>query len=157
MLFLFKKSKCFQKFKISYFLVLTLKNKISQIWAVRSQYFTLAITISQSIKNLDSIMLENDHKCISQYILFWISAQDSCFKNSNIHAVDRPKGNALCAIFDFYLTISKSWLWASLAVQMVKNLPAMKEIQVWSLGLEDPLEKGMATHSSILVWRIPWT
>ena len=40
---------------------------------------------------------------------------------------------------------------------MVKNLPAMQEIQVLSLGWEDPLEKGMATHSSILTWRIPWT
>ena len=38
-----------------------------------------------------------------------------------------------------------------------KNLPAMRETQIWSLGWEDPLEKGMATHSSILVWRIPWT
>ena len=40
---------------------------------------------------------------------------------------------------------------------MVKNLPAMQEIQVPSLGWEDPLEKGMATHSSILACRIPWT
>ena len=40
---------------------------------------------------------------------------------------------------------------------MVKNLPAMQETQVQSLGGEDPLEKEMATHSSILVWRIPWT
>ena len=42
-------------------------------------------------------------------------------------------------------------------VQTVKNLPAMQETWVRSLGQEDPLEKGMATHSSILVWRIPWT
>ena len=42
-------------------------------------------------------------------------------------------------------------------VQMVKNLPAMQETLVQSLGLEDPLEKGMATHSSILAWKIPWT
>ena len=41
--------------------------------------------------------------------------------------------------------------------QTVKNLPEMQETQVPSLGQEDPLEKGMATHSSILVWRIPWT
>ena len=41
--------------------------------------------------------------------------------------------------------------------QMVKNLPAMWETWVPSLGGEDPLEKGMATHSSILAWRIPWT
>ena len=40
--------------------------------------------------------------------------------------------------------------------QMVKNLPAMRETRVWSLDREDPLEKGMATHSSILAWRIPW-
>ena len=40
---------------------------------------------------------------------------------------------------------------------MVKNLPAMRETQVSSLGLEDPLEKGMATHCSILAWRMPWT
>ena len=41
--------------------------------------------------------------------------------------------------------------------QMVKNLPAMQKMQVWSLGQEDPLEKGMATHSSILSWSIPWS
>ena len=44
----------------------------------------------------------------------------------------------------------------SQVVQMVKNLPAMQETWVWSLGWEDPLEKEMATHSSILAWRIPW-
>ena len=41
--------------------------------------------------------------------------------------------------------------------QMIKNLPVMWETWVQSLGWEDPLEKGMATHSSILAWRIPWT
>ena len=46
---------------------------------------------------------------------------------------------------------------ASLAAQMVKNQPAMQEIRVQSLGREDPLEEGMATHSSILAWRIPLT
>ena len=40
---------------------------------------------------------------------------------------------------------------------MVKNLPVMQEMQVQSLGWEDPLEKGMAIHFSILAWRIPWT
>ena len=40
--------------------------------------------------------------------------------------------------------------------QMVKSPPAMQKIQVQSLGWEDPLEKGMTTHSSILAWRIPW-
>ena len=48
-------------------------------------------------------------------------------------------------------------VWAFLVTQMVKNLPAMQETQVWSLGQEDPLEKGIFTHSSILAWRIPRT
>ena len=50
--------------------------------------------------------------------------------------------------------------WASLVAQMVKNLPAMQELQetqVRSLSQEDPLEEGMATHSSIIAWRLPWT
>ena len=47
--------------------------------------------------------------------------------------------------------------WASIVAQLVKNLPAMQETWVQSLGWEDPLEKGNATHSSILAWRIPWT
>ena len=46
---------------------------------------------------------------------------------------------------------------AFLVAQMVKNLSAMQDTWIWSLGLEAPLEKGMATHSSILTWRIPWT
>ena len=53
--------------------------------------------------------------------------------------------------------ISSVMLRASLIAQSVKNLPAMQETQVQFLGWEDPLEKEMATHSSILVWRIPCT
>ena len=47
--------------------------------------------------------------------------------------------------------------WASLVAQLVKNLPAVQETRVRSLGWEDPLEKEMATHSSILAWKISWT
>ena len=47
--------------------------------------------------------------------------------------------------------------WASLVSNLVKNLPAMWETWVQSLNWEDPLENGIATHSSILAWRIPWT
>ena len=47
--------------------------------------------------------------------------------------------------------------WASLLAQLAKNLPAMRETWVQSLDWEDPLEKGKATHSSILAWRISWT
>ena len=47
--------------------------------------------------------------------------------------------------------------WASLVAQLVKNLPAMRETWVRSLGWKDPLEKGKAIHTGILAWRIPWT
>ena len=47
--------------------------------------------------------------------------------------------------------------WASLVAQSVKNLPAVQETRMWSLGWEDPLEKEMPTHSSILAWKISWT
>ena len=49
------------------------------------------------------------------------------------------------------------YTWSSLVTQLVKNPPAIWETRVQSLDWEDPLEKGKATHSSILVWRIPWT
>ena len=47
--------------------------------------------------------------------------------------------------------------WASQVAQLVKNLPAIQETWVRSLGWEDPMEKGKATHSSVLAWKIPWT
>ena len=52
--------------------------------------------------------------------------------------------------------IAASFVIASLAAQMVKNLPVMQETQVQSLSQEDPLEKEMATHSGTLAWKIPW-
>ena len=55
------------------------------------------------------------------------------------------------------ISYALQYLGASLVAQLVKNLSAMQETWVQSLGWEDPLEKGKATHSSILAWRIPWT
>ena len=56
------------------------------------------------------------------------------------------------SVYSYTYTLSGN----SLVVQSVKNLPAVQETWVQSLGWEDPLEKGMATRSSILAWRIPW-
>ena len=71
-------------------------------------------------------------------------------------------------VVEFLPAMQEAWVWspgnartlmfrASLMAETVKNLPAIQEIQVQSLGWADLLEKGMATHSSILAWRIPWT
>ena len=58
---------------------------------------------------------------------------------------------------EFFIDDLYRHLWASLVAQMVKNLPAVWETWVRSLGWEDLLEKEMATHSSILAWKTPWT
>ena len=62
-----------------------------------------------------------------------------------------PLNYTSCKLTDFFPPLG-----ASLVIQTVKNLPAVQESQVQSPGQEDPLEKGMATLSSILAWRIPW-
>ena len=62
-----------------------------------------------------------------------------------------------CPPLTFYLSSIIGWFGASLVAQMVKNPPAMQKTWLWSLSWEDPLEKGMATHSSTLTWRIPWS
>ena len=66
---------------------------------------------------------------------------------------------SLSDLVNFFLDVNQLFdpLGSSLVAQMVKDLPAMWETQVRTLGWEDPLEKGMATHSSILAWGIPWT
>ena len=63
----------------------------------------------------------------------------------------------LISSYLLYLLYLGPSLWTSLVAQTVKNLRAMRETWVRSMGQEDPLEKGMATHSSILAWRIPLT
>ena len=59
--------------------------------------------------------------------------------------------------YEELLVIQSEHVCASLMAQRVKNPAAMQRTQVRSLGREDPLEKGMATHSSILAWEVPWT
>ena len=67
----------------------------------------------------------------------------------SILGLERSAGERIGYLFQYS--------WASLVAQMVKNPFAMWETWVLSLGWEDPLEKGKATHSNILAWRIPWT
>ena len=82
--------------------------------------------------------------------VFQIASSDKLYGNYGPNVTSSI--NSFAVLFVFVLCV-----WASLTAQMVKNLPAMQETWIWSLGWEDPLEKGMATHSSILAWRIPRT
>ena len=72
---------------------------------------------------------------------------------------EAPKVTILFYIFVSNVNNVESYegLWTFLVAQIVKNLPAMQETKFRALCQEDPLEEGMATHSSILAWRIPWT
>ena len=84
-------------------------------------------------------------------------AHDSRLKEMPMFLL-RSKQVPLMQTFDLQRFYEAHPHWrASQVAQMVKNLPATQETWVWSLGGEDPLEKEMATHSSILAWRIPWT
>ena len=82
-------------------------------------------------------------------------------KNTNKHLeilhMQCPYNWIFTWIFHFYLDVWLHVKGASLVAQLVDNPSAMQETWVWSLGGEDPLEKGKATHYSILAWRIPWT
>ena len=62
----------------------------------------------------------------------------------------------MCSIWNWEKELNYATQMTSLVAQTVKNMPAMQETRVQSLSQEDPLEKDMATHSSILAWRIPW-
>ena len=83
--------------------------------------------------------------------LSWLYHSISPHKGDSLFNLP-PQGSSL-----YYLILSCAEEWTSMVAQMVKNLPPMQETQVQSLGQEDPLEKGIATHFSILAWRIPWT
>ena len=69
----------------------------------------------------------------------------------------KPRSSSLWGLVFFFRVAITKPLGASLGAHLVKNLPAMQETWVQSLGWEDPLEKGMTTHSSILVWRTSCT
>ena len=92
------------------------------------------------------------HKCLlSLLIYFWYCFHFKHFLEFFFSKKIRERKIAQC------LDVRVGSSGASLVAQTVKNMPVMQETWVPSLGQEDPLEKGMATHTSILVWKIPWT
>ena len=93
-------------------------------------------------------------KCIYNLILFSLKNVCFCYMCVEIHACEKARPEKIYTM-GFRVILSK--LWASLVAQRLKHLTPMQETWVRSLGWEDPLEKEMATHSSILAWRISWT
>ena len=97
-------------------------------------------------------LLENRKEPLSQLVTVSVSL---CMYISACNAGDRGSIPGSGSSHGEGIGCPLQCSWASLVAQIVKNLPALWETWVCSLGWEDPLEKGMATHSSILVWRIP--
>ena len=91
--------------------------------------------------------------CIANYYSGFpgssVGKESACSAGSSVPGLGKSTGGGI----DYPLQYS----WASLVAQLVKNLPAMRETWVWSLGWEDSLERGTVTHFSILAWRISWT
>ena len=104
------------------------------------------VAYSCFIPSLNSVHLaltwERERDCLSTSPSFWDTSGTP--RTHESHRAETRKGEADSKVF-------------SQIAQLGKNTPAMQEAWVWSLGGEDPLEKDMATHSSILAWRIPWT
>ena len=80
-------------------------------------------------------------------------------KHHPVHLKMRKLNKCTALVTEFWVVVTQHYggTRASLVAQLVKNLPAVQDIQVQSSGWKDPLEKEMATHPSILAWRIPWT
>ena len=90
-----------------------------------------------------------------------MSADQPGFHSCAFLRIEWPVNNwvisTIVLLFPLTVVFTHIYTPVSLVAQTVKNLPVMQETQVWSLGQEDPLEKEMAIHSTILAWRIPWT
>ena len=96
-----------------------------------------------------SLPASSAHRILQARILEWVAM--------HISSGSSRSGDGTVSLMSPALAGGFFTTWASLVAQMVKCLPTMQETQVQSLGREDPLEKEMAIHSSILAWRIPWT
>ena len=88
-------------------------------------------------------------KTVPQSVLYWPLATD--------HITGLIPNLPFLSLCDMKPVVSAPFTWASLVAQLVKDITAMQETWVRSLSWEDPLEKGKATLSNILAWRIPWT
>ena len=108
----------------------------------------------QAMKFGDVCYIQGNRSCILLLGRFWYPLPT--LNHVRGHWLVQRSG-ALPELQQQILSTNLGVLWASSVFRRVKNPPAMQETWVQSLGQEDPLEKEMATHSSILAWRIPWT
>ena len=126
---------------------------------LRRKWAKIVLSDSKTLFNSPVITLLNIIECISLYRYFSSSFKASLIAQleSACNAGDPSLIPLLGRATGEEIGYSLQYSWASLVAHLVKNPPTMWETWVQSLGWEDPLKKGKATYSSILVWRIPWT
>ena len=101
-----------------------------------------------------SISPSNEHPGLISFRMDWLDL----LVQGALRSIPQPHTSKASILWcSGFFMVQLSHPWDSLVAQTVKCLPAMQETWVRSLGQEDPLEKEMATHSSILAWKIPWT
>ena len=106
-----------------------------------------------TVREIKAVPLWGPNSCLHiSGVTRWLSPRVRCQRAGEPGTVSTFGQNSLV------VSTMLPWpQWASLVTHKVKNLLAVQETEVRSIGREDPLEKGMATHSSVLAWRIPWT
>ena len=123
----------------------SIKERKSQLFLL----WTLILALNQDLKNKSSIMISDSE--------IWFSSPCDMQILSKNPLRNLIASSPLAPISRSFIADDCGVTGPSLVAQMVKDLPVMLETWVQSLGQEDSLEKGLATHSNILAWRIPWT
>ena len=126
----------------------------SQISQVHSCLFLQHLSNSSQLSAWPCLLLLPTLRCALQHNL--TASGDRTFQLPSLLGAFTHAGPLMEMPSLFFSLANTYFSLASFVTQMVKNLPTMQETRVWSLGQEDLLEKGMATHSSIIAWKIPW-
>ena len=139
----------------------SVSNLVPDKWQVFSLSLSLALSLCLSV-SLSLSLSPSLSLSLSLYIYIYIKYICYNYNDKYIYMLGWAKFVCVFSVrfnrktqMNFLANLINKW--ASLVAQLVKNLPAMWEIRVWFLYWEDPLKKGMATCSSLLAWRSPWT
>ena len=118
---------------------------------------TVSLPMFHSILSPNTVHSSSSLKRQFLCVFYSSITQLSCRSNGSFPITIWQNGITIVFYTIVFYTITILCNWASLVAQRVKSLPAMRDTRIQSLGWEDPLEKEMATHSSTLAWKIPWT
>ena len=168
-------SACPQRSFLFFFNPVALSGEVSDLWSFSLLSFgtgsmtgnlfpvgmggpLIFVWVCFVLRFLRDIYFSENLCCENSLTIFPWTFRNKCWNvNACRYIIWTFKYNKYLAYVCILFVFKHVYAWASLVAQIVKNLPAIQETQVWSLDREDPLEEEMATHSIILAWRTPWT